>query len=38
MIMYDPVCKFLAESYSRDFARWLLGKAIALTQLSPSEL
>lgn len=36
--MYDPVCKFLAESYSRDFARWLLGKAIALTQLSPSEL
>jgi predicted transposase/invertase (TIGR01784 family) len=38
MIMYDPTCKFLAERYSLDFARWILGKAIALTQLSPSEL
>ncbi len=36
--MYDPVCKFLAENYSSDFARWLLGKEITLTQLSPSEL
>jgi predicted transposase/invertase (TIGR01784 family) len=36
--MYDPVCKFLAESYSSDFARWLLREEIALTQLSPSEL
>ena len=36
--MYDNVCKFLAEQYSQDFAQWLLGEAIALTQLSPSEL
>ncbi|PSF31683.1 hypothetical protein C7H19_22350 [Aphanothece hegewaldii CCALA 016] len=36
--MYDPICKFLAESYSSDFARWLLGEETTLTQLSPSEL
>ncbi|PSB15048.1 hypothetical protein C7B61_08035 [filamentous cyanobacterium CCP1] len=36
--MYDNVCKFLAESYSQDFAQWLLGEPIGLTQLSPSEL
>jgi len=36
--MYDNVCKFLAESFSRDFAEWLLGEPIALTQLSPGEL
>jgi predicted transposase/invertase (TIGR01784 family) len=36
--MYDNLCKFLAEQYSQDFAQWLLGEAIALTQLSPSEL
>ena len=36
--MYDNVCKFLAENFSTDFARWLLGEAITLTQLSPSEL
>jgi predicted transposase/invertase (TIGR01784 family) len=36
--MYDNVCKFLAENYSRDFAQWLLGEAISFTQLSPSEL
>lgn len=36
--MYDNVCKFLAENYSRDFAQWLLGESIELTQLSPSEL
>lgn len=36
--MYDNTCKFLAQNYSRDFARWLLGEAITLTQLSPSEL
>ncbi len=36
--MYDNVCKFLAESFSNDFAQWLLGEPITLTQLSPREL
>ncbi|MEH1835893.1 MAG: Rpn family recombination-promoting nuclease/putative transposase [Nostoc sp.] len=36
--MFDNVCKFLAESFSADFATWLLGKPITLTELSPSEL
>jgi len=36
--MYDNVCKFLAENYSRDFAQWLLGEPLLFTQLSPSEL
>ncbi|WP_299405571.1 Rpn family recombination-promoting nuclease/putative transposase [Acaryochloris sp. IP29b_bin.148] len=36
--MFDSTCKFLAESFSSDFAAWLLGKPISLTQLSPAEL
>jgi predicted transposase/invertase (TIGR01784 family) len=36
--MFDNVCKFLAESFSTDFATWLLGEPITLTELSPSEL
>ncbi len=36
--MFDNTCKFLAETFSSDFATWLLGKPIALTELSPSEL
>ena len=36
--MFDNTCKFLAESFSDDFATWLLGEAIALTQLSTKEL
>jgi len=36
--IFDNVCKFLVESFSQDFAQWLLGEAIALTELSPSEL
>jgi predicted transposase/invertase (TIGR01784 family) len=36
--MYDNICKFLAETYSRDFASWLLVEPIELTLLSPSEL
>ncbi len=36
--MFDNVCRFLAESFSADFATWLLGESIALTKLSPSEL
>ncbi|MEC4984884.1 MAG: Rpn family recombination-promoting nuclease/putative transposase [Oscillatoria sp. PMC 1068.18] len=36
--MYDNICKFLAENYPSDIASWLLGEAIPLTQLSPTEL
>jgi predicted transposase/invertase (TIGR01784 family) len=36
--MYDNICKFLAETYSRDFASWLLGEPLTLTVLSLSEL
>jgi predicted transposase/invertase (TIGR01784 family) len=36
--MYDNTCKFLAENFPEDFARWLLGKPIALTKIAPSEL
>jgi predicted transposase YdaD len=36
--MYDNTCKFLAETFSSDFASWLLGEAISLTKLEPSEL
>lgn len=36
--MFDSTCKFLAESFSSDFATWLLGKPVAFTKLSPSEL
>lgn len=36
--MFDNVCKFLVESFSVDFATWLLGAPIPLTELSPSEL
>lgn len=36
--MFDNVCKFLAENFSTDFATWLLGEPITLTELSPSEL
>ncbi|MCA6538580.1 MAG: Rpn family recombination-promoting nuclease/putative transposase [Pseudanabaena sp.] len=34
----DNICKFLAESFSKDFASWILGKSISLTKLEPSEL
>jgi predicted transposase/invertase (TIGR01784 family) len=36
--MFDNICKFLAETFSTDFAVWLLGESIPLTELSPSEL
>ena len=36
--MFDNVCKFLVETFSIDFASWLLGESIPLTELSPSEL
>jgi predicted transposase/invertase (TIGR01784 family) len=36
--MYDDTCRFLAEHFSADFASWLLGKPVVLTELQPSEL
>jgi len=36
--MIDNICKFLAESFSRDFASWILGAPITLTKIEPSEL
>jgi predicted transposase/invertase (TIGR01784 family) len=36
--MIDNICKFLAESFSADFASWILGKSITLTKLEPSKL
>jgi predicted transposase/invertase (TIGR01784 family) len=36
--MFDNTCKFLAESFSEDFASWLLGTPVTMTRLSPSEL
>jgi predicted transposase/invertase (TIGR01784 family) len=36
--MFDNVSKFLIEHYSPDFASWLIGESITLTELSPSEL
>jgi predicted transposase/invertase (TIGR01784 family) len=35
---YDDTCRFLAEHFSTDFASWLLGKSVPLTELQPSEL
>ncbi|RCJ33277.1 flagellar assembly protein H [Nostoc punctiforme NIES-2108] len=36
--MFDNICKFLVENFSSDFATWLLGESINLTELSPKEL
>jgi predicted transposase/invertase (TIGR01784 family) len=36
--MYDDTCKFLAEHFSADFASWLLGEPVTLTEIQPSEL
>ncbi|PMB53804.1 flagellar assembly protein H [Fischerella thermalis CCMEE 5201] len=36
--MYDDTCRFLAEHFSADFASWLLGKPVMMTELKPSEL
>ena len=35
---FDSTCKFLVESFSADFATWLLGEPIKLTAISPAEL
>jgi predicted transposase/invertase (TIGR01784 family) len=36
--MYDDTCRFLAEHFSADFASWLMGEPVAMTELQPSEL
>jgi predicted transposase/invertase (TIGR01784 family) len=36
--MYDDACRFLAERFSADFASWLLGIPVTMTELQPSEL
>jgi predicted transposase/invertase (TIGR01784 family) len=36
--MYDDTCRFLAEHFSADFASWLIGESVTLTELQPSEL
>ena len=36
--MYDDICRFLAEHFSADFASWLLGTPVTLTEIQPSEL
>ncbi|MGB7378078.1 MAG: Rpn family recombination-promoting nuclease/putative transposase [Rivularia sp. (in: cyanobacteria)] len=36
--MFDNLCKFLVENFSDDFATWLLGEPVTLTELSPKEL
>jgi predicted transposase/invertase (TIGR01784 family) len=36
--MYDDTCRYLAEHFSADFASWLLGKSVTMTELKPSEL
>ncbi|MBE9012275.1 Rpn family recombination-promoting nuclease/putative transposase [Pseudanabaenaceae cyanobacterium LEGE 13415] len=36
--MYDDTCRFLAENFSTDFASWLLGEPVTLTEIQPSEL
>ena len=36
--MFDNICKFLAQNFSEDYAQWLLGKSVTLTELKPTEL
>ena len=36
--MCDDTCRFLVEHFSADFASWLLGESITLTEIKPSEL
>lgn len=36
--MYDDTCRFLAENFSADFASWLLGTPVTMTEIQPSEL
>jgi predicted transposase YdaD len=36
--MFDNTCRFLVENFSADFVTWLMGEAIPLTEIEPSEL
>jgi predicted transposase/invertase (TIGR01784 family) len=36
--VYDDTCRFLAEHFSDDFASWLMGESVTMTELKPSEL
>ena len=36
--MFDNIRKYLAETFSEDYATWLLDKPVTLTSLSPKEL
>ena len=36
--MYDDICKFIAEKFSKDLATWLLGEPVEFTLLEPTEL
>jgi predicted transposase/invertase (TIGR01784 family) len=36
--MYDDICRYLAESFSVDFASWLMSESTPMTELKPSEL
>jgi predicted transposase YdaD len=36
--MFDNLSKFLADEYSQDFASWLVGQPIPLTELQSKEL
>jgi predicted transposase/invertase (TIGR01784 family) len=36
--MFDTISKFLTETFPEDYATWLLGRPVPLTQLSPTEL
>jgi predicted transposase/invertase (TIGR01784 family) len=35
---FDSTCRRLAEQFPEDFASWLLGYRVSLTELSPTEL
>ncbi len=35
---FDSTCRRVAEMFPGDFATWLLGRPIAFTELSPTEL
>ena len=36
--MYDDICKFIGENFSKDLAQWLIGEAIEFTVIEPTEL
>ena len=36
--MFDFTCKYLVENFSIDFATWLLGEPVQMTELEPTEL